>query len=444
MKRRKRKGWVLICLLAVLAFACGKNVDKWQESREYKQTLATEDAAAETTASRTEENATDENGTETSDQEQKQIRKFTDEFDQARYEIGLDAAEYDRLLDAQTGRYAFDSLNAAEKYWYVDIYTILNTMSMEIELDTAQNPLLGTADIDRIFQCVLNDHPELFYVDGYTYTHYTLGEDTVRITLSGTYTMNAQEADIRRAQIDQYVQECLAGISPAASQYEKVKYIYDYIITRTEYNQQAAENQNICSVFIGRESVCQGYAKAAQYLLNLLNIKTTLVIGKVDNGQGHAWNLVQIDGSYYYVDTTWGDASYQEAEAIQYPEEGGQPTINYDYLCVTTEQLCRTHTIQNVVPMPECTAMDANYYIMENAYFTDYNEEQLKTLFTEAYNRGKTDVTLKCATADIYTTFLTDLIENQKIFRYLNSSDGTIAYADNAVQMSLTFWLTED
>lgn len=346
--------------------------------------------------------------------------------------------------EEQMGRYCYDSLSVDEQLWYEDMYAIMAGMYTDVELSAQGNQTVGEQGIDKVFQCVMNDHPELFYVKGYTCTRYTYGGETAKINFSGNYTMDADERDRRQALIDAAVEECLAGISMEASDYEKVKYVYEYLILHTEYNQNAEDNQNICSVFIDRQSVCQGYAKATQYLLNKLGVGATLVIGSVYGGEKHAWNLVLIDGKFYYVDTTWGDASYQIVETGNSGSVSSLPSINYDYLCVTTEQLLTTHEIDNVVPLPSCVSMDANYYVMEGAYFTAYDAAGLSALFEKGYDEGRTDVTLKCSDREVYDTFCNELVTNQRIFDYLNSPGGTIAYAVDADKLSLTFWLVNE
>lgn len=339
--------------------------------------------------------------------------------------------------------FAYSSLNEAEKIWYRDMESILGGFQEEKRLSGEGLEQGLTADrIDTVFQCVLNDHPEMFYVSGYSYTIFSEGDEVVSIAFSGTYNVDFETAIEKEEQIRAAAEPILDGVPAEASEYEKVKYVYETIIRNTDYELMSSDNQNIYSVFVNHSSVCQGYAKAAQYLLNRLGVECTLVLGTVDTGEGHAWNLVKVDGSYYYMDSTWGDASYKQGEGAA--AQLAMPEINYDYLNVTTAELLRTHTIGGNVPMPECVAMDANYYVLEGALFESYNREQMAELFARAQEQGKNDVTVKCASQQCYEEVMKALIEDQEIFRYLDDNGDSVAYAQNDKQLSMTFWVTNE
>lgn len=341
----------------------------------------------------------------------------------------------EELREEQKDCYAFGKLSKEEQEVYLEILDALTHFKENVKLSSCDKEL-----ISRVFQCVLNDHPEIFYVEGYSYTEYTLGSILKKITFTGSYRFSPEEVKEKQRQIDDYVNQCLAGMPEDADEYEKVKYVYEYLIHHTDYDAEAEDSQNICSVFLERKSVCQGYAKATQYLLNRAGVFATLVLGEVVGGEGHAWNLVRIDGAYYYVDTTWGDASYQAVGGGDYPVEK-IPTINYDYLCVTTEQMEQTHTQENVVEMPECTSMDANFYVREGVYFTEFDEAKIEKIFTDSYERGDTYVTLKCEGPDTYRKMQETLIGEQGVFRYLDCPDKAVSYVENEKQYSLSFWL---
>lgn len=338
--------------------------------------------------------------------------------------------------------YAYESLSEAQRIWYEDINTMLAGRSDQaVALSKAGfDQGLGEADIDLIFQSVLIDHPEYFYVEGYEYSIYSSLGKFVGIEVKGSYSLTLEECMQRRTQMDEAVDKLLANAPVNGSEYEKIKYVYETIIYGTEYCMEAEDNQNIYSVLVGQASVCQGYAKATQYLLNLLDVECTLVYGMVNAGEGHTWNLVKADGDYYYVDATWGDASYLTAG--QGTEGRMLPDINYDYLCITTGQLMNTHKTEHPFPLPDCDTLECNYYVKEGCLFEAYDEEQLKREIEEAQQEQKGYLTIKCKDTEVYAVLLQELIDKQRIFEYFQENCETVAYIENEQQLSLTFWMT--
>ena len=337
---------------------------------------------------------------------------------------------YDNL---NTSYYYYDGLDAEEKKLYNEIYAILIQRLSDVTVSTKE-----AEQLDRVYNMCMRDHPEFFYSQGYSFTKHTKNDVIQSISFSPNYTYSEKEVNIRKEAIDQYVNHCLSSLSAESDEYEKVKYVYDYIVKNTTYETQAPDNQNICSVFLNGVSVCQGYAKATQYLLQHLGIQTTLVTGTIQKtGEGHAWNLVRIDGDYYYVDTTWGDASYTqnaESHGTEYPE------VTYDYLNITTEELSRTHSISEIMSLPVCDSKKANYYVREGLYFNQLDKDQLTFLFRRAYETSDSYLSIKCADPKIFDTLEDYLLTRQKIFEYLIDND-TVVYLKNEDLFTWTFWL---
>lgn len=301
-----------------------------------------------------------------------------------------------------------------QKYYYQQLTEEERTAYKEIAQGVKENVeeiYVHAADADRtnsIFQYVLKDFPEIFWCDGTTKSTSYEGEESYTV-LKPLYIYDKNEKEQKKKEIESAVESCLNGIEAQSSDYSKILYVYEYIVKTVDYDSEAADNQNIYSVFVNKKSVCAGYSKSAQYLLERLGVFCTYVTGTTSGGQSHAWNLVKCEGDYYYVDTTWGDPVFQGSEG----EKIDPNYISYDYMCCNEEELMKTHTPDTDVKLPKCMKMDYNYYNINGMYYTSYSgEEALKAMNSIISNKGN-PVVFKYANSQLYEQAHNDLFENQ-------------------------------
>ena len=239
-------------------------------------------------------------------------------------------------INQNTGKHLYKQLDDNSKLIYDKLYQNkenLKTGIYTIEFGNVFGKLLeqegGTKKLQEQYQAAIEaflyENPDVFYLDAtnmyiniekitkITGTKYNVfidkGSKTTYLA-EGFYTK--EDVDRYQQQIEQERDKILLMVN-GKSNYEKLKIIHDYLIENIEYDTTLLEDNiyNIYGALVSKKCVCEGYAKAYQYLVNAIGINNTIVIGIGTNSknetENHAWNYVELDGKWYAVDTTWDD-----------------------------------------------------------------------------------------------------------------------------------------
>lgn len=190
------------------------------------------------------------------------------------------------------------------------------------------------SEIKNVIMAVYNDHPELFWLN----TAFVCKYDKNKICAELELEFNITQEDFPEtsAQFYNTVNTLLSQVQNL-SDYEKEKRVHDLLIDMIEYDKGADMNQSAYSALVEGKSVCAGYARAYQYLMQRLGIPCYYCTGFA--GEDHAWNIVALDDGYYNVDVTWDDTP------------GGE----YDYFNKNDQDYADTHVRRDLsVNLPKC------------------------------------------------------------------------------------------
>lgn len=300
--------------------------------------------------------------------------------------------------------YYFRQLDGEEKRAYREMLEGIRSRKEEFYVT-----LSADDRVDKVYHAVLKDHPELFWVHNRETVYKTTFGAKDYCLFSPGYSYTEEETkEISQAMEDSYLEVC--DLIPSdAEDYEKVKTVYTYLIDLADYK-ASDDDQSIAGIFWKKSAVCAGYAGAAQYLLERLDIPCIYVEGSAaDSTEGHAWNIVEIDGGNYYMDVTNGDQpEFLEGDAAVLAEH---KTILYDYLCPFPEEYEAVYTPSEEFEVPSCTASDKNFYVMNAACFDVYDWQKLYEFCCMRIDNGAAVVRFKFRTQEEFEKAYADWIK---------------------------------
>lgn len=316
--------------------------------------------------------------------------------------------------------YYFKQLNEEERRVYRELLKGIRAREKDFYLTLSQDD-----SIDRCYHAVLKDHPEIFWVHNHEKIYKTTYSDSDYCTFTPGYIYTESEISEIQNAMEAGFQEVSSLIPADASDYEKVRIVYTYVIDNTQY-QASDDDQSIAGVFWKKEAVCAGYAGAVQYLLERIGVPCIYVDGSTQGStEGHAWNIVKLDGEYYYVDATNGDQpDFLNGNAAQLEEH---KTIIYDYLCPFPEEYEKKYIRSEELTVPDCTAKDMNFYVLNQGCFDGYDWENIYDYCKMRLDNGAAVVRFKFSNQEAFAAACNELLDNgevQNVAQYYMKQNG--------------------
>ena len=271
---------------------------------------------------------------------------------------------------------------------------------------------MSFAFVSEVYKSFLDNHPEYFWLsyecNGTTKT----GNGKSVLTFRPKFEFPiSQISDIRRI-FDKAVDALVnKAKNTAASLYEQILYLHDYLVLHTDYVLNAAHCYDAYGCLVQHNAVCAGYAAAFQVLMNKIGIQCGRTSGwsrsNLTGEVSHVWNYVKLSDGYYYIDVTWDDP------IVSYGTT--QDNLSHDYFCLDYNELRLTHKFESNQFIPQDFGKRYNYYQYRGWFLDRYSFSELQSLAIRQLQHANRFV-VKFNTKVEADKAINDLIENKRVF----------------------------
>lgn len=199
---------------------------------------------------------------------------------------------------------------------------------------------ISVNDIGAIFFSVVFENPDIFYVKSSGFETTSESETGIIVSIRPVYLFDISEIPEKKEQVEKAADYIIKGVNESWSDIYKCRYLHDMVCQYVEYDMDEHNNDpNLRTAYgalIDNKAVCDGYTTAYNYLLSKVGIEAHYVQSLK---MLHAWSLVRIDGSYYHVDTTYDDPSYDTLGNVRHDycivSDTGLKSdgVHHDWIC---------------------------------------------------------------------------------------------------------------
>lgn len=258
------------------------------------------------------------------------------------------------------------------------------------------------------------DHPEFFWLgNGYSADHNPISDTMVLAIYQYDFWKESTQKGKMVNELFSTVDEIVANANRLGSDYDKIKYIHDYIVDNTVYDHEVVKDlespnsnrwyrsnpyhQTAYGSLVKGKCVCAGYADAFQLLSQQLGFECMSISGETPPLKGetepgrHAWNMIKLGGDYYYFDPTWDDT---DSAIDDYGNVYNPDRTIYNYFGVTTAEFSKNHT-DLYFDYPLCTATRYNFHQAEGYTIDWYSENMIENAIKDQFYEGYWEITLK-------------------------------------------------
>ena len=155
-------------------------------------------------------------------------------------------------------------------------------------------------EFEALFDKMVAEGKLPWYTDsGYNYSYNDISKLLISVT-PNLKDPNVYDRTLYAQKLAEFVDACiLPGMTPL----QIALSVHDRLALHNIYDESIAKNTGY-DLLVHGTTVCAGYAELYTQILNSAGVPCITVTSEE---MEHAWNLVELDGSWYHVDVTWDD-----------------------------------------------------------------------------------------------------------------------------------------